>query len=156
MKRAEAIEWLEVMKEDAIFEQCDALKMAIEALEEQEISTELQEYAYECGYEHFFHECQNCELRRIKNKTDDWIPISEGLPEEHEWVGTKQFGTTISDKVHITFDINGERFVKTLSLQNGELSNYDKLTMDTIHKGWKMIAWMPLPKPYKGGVQNEK
>lgn len=32
MKRAEAIEWLEVMKEDAIFEQCDALKMAIEAL----------------------------------------------------------------------------------------------------------------------------
>lgn len=71
MKRAEAIEWLEVMKEDAIFEQCDALKMAIEALEEQEISTELQEYAYECGYEHFFHECQNCELRRIKNKTDD-------------------------------------------------------------------------------------
>ena len=81
----------------------------------------------------------------------EWIPISEGLPKEHERVGTKQFGTTISDKVHITFDVNGERFVKTLSLQNGELSNYEKRTMDTLHKGWKMIAWMPLPEPYKGG-----
>ena len=66
MKRTEAIEWLEVMKKDAIFEQYDALKMAIEALKEQEISNELQEYAYECGYEHFFHECQNCEHRRKK------------------------------------------------------------------------------------------
>lgn len=33
MKRTEAIAWLEVMKEDAIFEQYDALKMAIEALQ---------------------------------------------------------------------------------------------------------------------------
>lgn len=32
MKRTEAIAWLEIMKEDAIFEQNDALKMAIEAL----------------------------------------------------------------------------------------------------------------------------
>lgn len=33
MKRTEAIEWLEVMKENAIFEQYDALLMAIEALQ---------------------------------------------------------------------------------------------------------------------------
>ena len=33
MKRTEAIAWLEVMKEDAIFEQYDAFKMAIEALQ---------------------------------------------------------------------------------------------------------------------------
>ena len=83
MKRAEAIEWLEIMKEDAIFEQYDALKMAIDALKEQEISNELQEYAYECGYEHFFHECQNCEHRRIGNKKVDqphgkWIETTSG------------------------------------------------------------------------------
>lgn len=81
--------------------------------------------------------------------TDQWILCSERLPEEHEWVGTKKFGTTISDKVHITFDVNGERFVKTLSLQNGELSNHEKHIMDTFYKGWKMIAWMPLPEPYQ-------
>lgn len=159
MKRTEAIEQLQncidLIKQDGqdYLDERDIplLDMAIKALKEQEISSELQEYAYECGYEHFFHECQNCEHRRIENKADKWIPISEGLPKEHEWVGTKQFGTTISDKVHITFDVNGERFVRTLSLQNGELSNYEKRTMDTLHKGWKMIAWMPLPKPYKGG-----
>ena len=38
MKRTEAIAWLEVMKEDAIFEQNDALKMAIEALQTAEIN----------------------------------------------------------------------------------------------------------------------
>ncbi len=41
MKRTEAIEWLEVMKEDAIFEQCDALKMAIEALQITEAPIDL-------------------------------------------------------------------------------------------------------------------
>ena len=38
MKRTEAIAWLEIMKEDAIFEQYDALKMAIEALQIAEIN----------------------------------------------------------------------------------------------------------------------
>lgn len=33
MKKAEAIAWLEIMKEDAIFEQYDALKIAIDALQ---------------------------------------------------------------------------------------------------------------------------
>lgn len=41
MKRTEAIEWLEVMKENAIFEQYDALKMAIEALQITETPTDL-------------------------------------------------------------------------------------------------------------------
>ena len=86
----------------------------------------------------------------VSKEVPKWIPVSERLPEEHEWIGTKKFGTTISDKIHITFDVNGERFVKTLSLQNGELSNQEKLFMDTFYKGWKMIAWMPLPEPWKG------
>lgn len=84
------------------------------------------------------------------DRPQEWIPCSERLPEEHEWIGTKEFGTTISDEVHITFDVNGERFVKTLSLQNGELSNYEKRIMDSLYKGWKMVAWMPLPEPWKG------
>ena len=94
-------------------------------------------------------------IKTIKSmpSTDPWIPCSERLPEEHEWIGTKKFGTTISDPVHITFDVNGERFVKTLSLQNGELSNHEKHTMDAFYKGWKMIAWMPLPEPYNGGAK---
>lgn len=72
------------------------------------------------------------------------------MPEEKEWLGTKLFGTTISDKILITFDVNGERFVRYMSLQNGSLSMADIQEMDVFFKGWKMIAWMPLPEPYKG------
>ena len=79
-----------------------------------------------------------------------WIPCSERLPEEHEWVGTKKFGTTISDEVYVTFESpKGERFCKHLSFQNGELSRHDQLVIDTVFKGSKPIAWMPLPKPYR-------
>ena len=97
-------------------------------------------------------------VERIKEEYDivdntdavsEWIPCSERLPEEQEWLGTKMFGTTMSDAICITFEDNRKRFVKVMSLQNGELSNSDKEMMDVFHKGWKMLAWMPLPRPYK-------
>ena len=78
-----------------------------------------------------------------------WILCEERMPEEHEWLGTKKFGTTISDEVYVTFENEkGERFCKHLSFHNGELSSYDQFHMDTWYKGSKPIAWMPLPEPY--------
>ena len=88
-----------------------------------------------------------------KGKTDrpqEWIPCSERLPEEREWIGTKKFGTTISDEVLVTFESRGERFVRPIHFQNGELGGMDKHTMDAVHGEWKAVAWMPLPKPWKG------
>ena len=79
-----------------------------------------------------------------------WIPCSERMPEEHEWMGTKKFGTTISDEVYVTFENEkGERFCKHMKFQNGELSRYDRLHMDTWFNGGKPIAWMPLPEVYE-------
>ncbi len=103
-----------------------------------------------CGREH--HQLAEWlkELKSLKPKTGKWIPVSERLPEEREWVGTKSFGTTKSDTILMTFDVDGTRFVKPLSLQNGKLSRPDAQTMDAIYKGWKMVAWMPMPEPYKG------
>ena len=78
-----------------------------------------------------------------------WIPVSERLPEEHEWIGTKKFGTTISDEVYVTFENEkGERFCRHMKFQNGELSRYDQFHMDTWFKGSKPIAWMLLPEAY--------
>ena len=83
-----------------------------------------------------------------------WIPCSERMPEEHEWIGTKEFGTTISDEVYVTFENEkGERFCQHMQFQNGELSRYDQFHMDTWFKGSKPIAWMPLPKPFEGGTE---
>ena len=86
----------------------------------------------------------------IRNGTD-WILCSARMPEEHEWIGTKQFGTTISDEVYVTFENpKGERFCKHLSFQNGKLNGYDQRFIDAICKGSRPVAWMPLPEPYKG------
>ena len=78
-----------------------------------------------------------------------WIPVSERLPEEKEWIGTKKFGTTISDKIVITFEAKGHRFVRVMRLQNGDLGPSEKRTMDVFYEDWRMIAWMPLPIPYR-------
>ena len=79
-----------------------------------------------------------------------WIPVSERLPEEREWIGTKRFGTTISDEVYVTLETpDGERFTKHLSFQNGGLSQTDQKSMEVWFKGAVPIAWMPLPAPYE-------
>ena len=81
----------------------------------------------------------------------NWILCSERMPEEREWIGTKQFGTTISDEVYVTFETpDGQRFAKHISFQNGELSRSDAEIMRVWHKGAKPIAWKPRPEPYQG------
>ena len=80
-----------------------------------------------------------------------WILCEQRMPEEREWIGTKRFGTTISDEVFVTFESpDGERFVKHLCFQNGKVSSYDQQTIDVFHKGAVPIAWMPLPEPMRG------
>ena len=80
-----------------------------------------------------------------------WIPCSERMPEEHEWIGTKKFGTTISNEVYVTFETpDGERFAKHISFQDGKLSSVDEQRMKVWYKGAKPISWMPLPKPWEG------
>mgnify|MGYP002525642181 CR=1 FL=1 len=79
-----------------------------------------------------------------------WIPCSERLPEEREWIGTKRLGTTISDEVYVTFEApDGQRFTDHISFQNGKLSASDAERMRVWYKGAKPIAWMPLPEPYQ-------
>ena len=91
---------------------------------------------------------------RVAQPEPHWIPCSERMPEEHEWLGTKKFGTTISDEVYVTFENEkGERFCQHMKFQNGELSRYDQFHMDTWFKGSKPIAWMPLPMPFEGGIE---
>jgi hypothetical protein len=82
---------------------------------------------------------------------DSWVPCSKKMPEEHEWIGTRKFGTTISDEVYVTFENpKGERFTKHLSFQNGKVPNFEQRTIDAFYKGSVPIAWMPLPEPWKG------
>ena len=147
----------------------EAIKHAKEVAEEQEkaakewhenqvrkcelISFAAMDYTHE-------NECKECasehrqlaewlkELKQLREQTK-WILCSEKMPEEKEWIGTKQFGTTISDKVFVTLENSkGERYTQYLSFQNGKLSTTDQSKVDTFFKGGTPIAWMPKPKPY--------
>ena len=97
---------------------------------------------FECGTQR--------QLEVDKADIPTWTPCSEKLPEESEWIGTKKFGTTISDEVLVTFESQGKRFVKPMHFLNGELGGMDKHTMDAFYGEWKAVAWMPLPAPWKG------
>lgn len=154
MKREEAIEVLHMVEAHGLAD--EAKRIAIEALQAQTngdlISKhEVSAWLSNMGYDKLADMVMDEKRFPSAESNMGWIPVSEGLPKEHEWVGTKTFGTTISDEVLVTFDVDGFRFVKPLSLQNGKLSRPDAQTMDVFHKGWEMLAWMPLPKPYKGG-----
>lgn len=76
----------------------------------------------------------------IKPKTDDWIPVSEYLPEETMNPVTNDFYI-----YPVTFkngDITDVRYYK---FGNGHWWHGPQVMDD------KVTAWMPLPEPYKEG-----
>ena len=112
--------------------------------------------AYDDTYDITIH-CESKEeqdeVKRRLMSEPHWIPCSERMPEEREWIGTKTFGTTISDEVYVTFESpDGQRFADHINFQNGKLSRSDEQRMKVIYKGAKPIAWMPLPEPYRGNM----
>lgn len=83
----------------------------------------------------------------------DWIPCSEAMPEERDSMFKKFKGTNswnramferISDEVNVTVEFDdGRRITKTMHTTD------KKWRKDSITSG-KVIAWMPLPEPYRG------
>ena len=84
-----------------------------------------------------------------------WIPCSERMPEERDsmfarWKGTDKWNERMFEKISATViaiveHSNGERTVAPAHTIDG------KWRCDCIIGGnWKVIAWSPLPEPYKG------
>lgn len=92
----------------------------------------------------------------LQPKVGEWIPCSERLPEERESMFKKFKGTSkwceamfegISDDVNVTVEFeDGTRTTKTSHTLDGKWK---------CEKGYgikmKVIAWQPLPEPYKEG-----
>ena len=84
---------------------------------------------------------------------NSWIPCSERLPEEHETMFAKLKGTDkwdsampekISDDVNVIIEFeDGTRKTKTMHTIDG------KWKKDINIIKFKVIAWQPLPEPYK-------
>ena len=96
-------------------------------------------------------------LRKLVNKADsfEWIPVSEGLPKEHDSIFAKLYGTdkwtsalwrTRSKEVLVTIeDENGARTVKSSHTTDGKWWIEKKTTLSK----FKVIAWMPMHETYK-------
>lgn len=94
-------------------------------------------------------------LLKLVDKADsfEWIPVSEKLPDEHDSVFAKSYGT---DKWENMFwRTTSNRVIATIKYNDGTVIVKEAFTHDgewTIEKkniNCKVIAWMPFPEPYK-------
>lgn len=76
-----------------------------------------------------YKECQDI-IR--KHMSDGWIPVEERLPEE---AGT-----------YIINALTGERNIVTFAKWQNRYKRFDMTGARTY---WKIIAWRPLPEPYR-------
>lgn len=85
-------------------------------------------------------------------KAWQWIPCSEGLPEEDFWSGR---GRQFSEHVLVTIVNHAnddEQFTDMAQTVDGIWRLSHDTDGDCSLPNWcEIIAWMPLPEPYKGG-----
>ena len=76
-----------------------------------------------------------------------WISCSEKLPEEKDAGILKKLGTSKrSEYVIATVEVKGERMTVTACTYDGEWD----WNMKYAFPDYKIIAWMPLPEPWRG------
>lgn len=106
--------------------------------------------------EEFLKDCAET-AARYKRNFDNWIPVEERLPEEHDSIFAKFKGTSKwngvmwerhSDEVNVTYELeDGTRKATTSYTLDGVW----KLEKESKVVKKKVVAWQPLPEPYKGG-----
>jgi len=75
-----------------------------------------------------------------------WIPCSERLPDEKDVGILKMLGTEKrSEYVLATVEVKGERMTVTACTYDGKWD----WNMKYAFPDYKIIAWMPLPEPYR-------
>ena len=88
----------------------------------------------------------------IRNK-ERWIPCSVRLPEEKDAGILKKLGTEKrSEYVLATVEVKGERMTVTACTYDGKWD----WNMKYAFPDFKVVAWMPLPEPYKAEMESEE
>lgn len=95
--------------------------------------------------------------KELVDKADSfkWIPVSERLPEEHDSIFAKFYGTDRWD--NDLWRARSEEVLVCIEYDDGSRSVTTSFTLDgkwrierrRVLHDFKVIAWMPLPEPYK-------
>lgn len=78
-----------------------------------------------------------CECEKYANK---WIPINEKLPDLDDYTSSKVWQKKVLITGYLSFDDTKETFVSEAFVKD--------VICNTVHNTI-VIAWMPLPEPYK-------
>lgn len=82
--------------------------------------------------------------------TGEWIAVSERLPEEKDSLFKNKFFDKTSDTVLVTVaDRKGQTTTTYAHTIDGKWS----CALLRACSDYKIIAWQPLPEPYKGGEE---
>ena len=101
----------------------------------------------EISIEHYNKMAERLTELEYKEAERQWTPCSERLPEEKDAGILKKLGTNKrSEYVLATVEVKGERMTVTACTYDGEWD----WNMKYAFPDYKIIAWMPLPEPYKG------
>lgn len=92
-------------------------------------------------------------VKRIEpsaEKTGEWIPVTERLPEEDkEVLISYRYKEGEGDTSHADIDITtyGQMYFGGNKVGNNK---HWRAPFEYFHSNYEVIAWMPLPEPYKG------
>jgi hypothetical protein len=135
------------------FDKAEMEKIIEDLIEEIEISvTDFADRCQECG------KIMNEKLNNSQQRTGQWIPVSERLPEKRgDYLITQK--ATFTDYVYIS--------VAGYALNLHDVDEYD--FADKKRRGWyeydsewgyreldDVTAWMPLPEPYKAESEDKE
>ena len=172
MDRTEAIENLmriRHMHDQRVFgaindEEDEALGMAIEALVDKDTNVPNKSALdhihnvisdeYKRGYEHGVQDATEIYLGR-------WTPVTEKLPEEHDTMFAKYWGTDRwneymfrgrSELVEVTVELeDGTRYTDASRTRDGKWDI--EMNHGAVKK--KVVAWKPMSAPWRGNVDAE-
>lgn len=110
-------------------------------------------------------DCANCfsdsdfeKWINAQPKVGEWIPCSDGLPEDFEtvtvtWVNREpmRYYEAIKDKpfVDTAMRFKGKWYWWSATLEDC-LLEYGEWEIDSINDAIEITAWMPLPEPWEG------
>lgn len=121
-------------------------------LEIEETVNRMEELNWVCALIYYMEEVKKANVQT----NDDWIPCSKRLPEEHDSIfaiykdthlWSKSMFEKVSDPVNITYELeDGTRKTGTSHTLDGKW----KIEKENRIVKRKVVAWQPLPNPYKG------